>query len=84
MRSRFCDSALSCYISDEAVIRLRRRLLHSVELNEAGKDLLGLGAEDYSAVASVPDTVISKTASWQDLAPGNTETGSIGVRDAAE
>jgi len=32
----------------------------------------------------VPDTVISKTASWQDLEPGNTEMASIGARDAAE
>lgn len=57
--------------SDEAVIRLRRRLLDSVRRHEAGEDPLGLVMEDYSAVAAIPDTVIPKTADWRQLAPGN-------------
>ena len=56
MRSRFCDSALSCYISDEAVIRLRRRLLHSVELNEAGKDLRSRHGDIKNSLLARPRT----------------------------
>jgi phthalate 4,5-dioxygenase oxygenase subunit len=61
--------------SDEAVIRLRRRLLDSVSLNEEGKNPLGLEIEDYSLVAAIPDSVILQTERWQDLAPGNMGPG---------
>ena len=57
--------------SDEAVIRLRNRLLESVRRNERGEDPIGLSIEDYSPVVSVPDTIIPKTGDWRDLAPGN-------------
>ena len=67
----------------EAVIRLRRRLLDSVALNEAGKDPLGLAIEDYRPVASIPDSIITKGADWRDLAPGNRIISSAG-RQAAE
>lgn len=70
--------------SDEGVIRLRRRLLESVALNEAGKDPLGLDIEDYSGVAAIPDTVIPKSARWQDLAPGNMGSGDSRRGEAAE
>ena len=70
--------------SDEAVIRLRRRLLDSVALNEAGGDPLGLTVEDYSNVVAVPDTVIPKSADWTDLARGNSETGRTVRGEAAE
>jgi len=70
--------------SDEAVIRLRRRLMESVALNEAGKDPLGLEIEDYSSVAAIPDTVIPQTARWQDLAPGNMGSGVAAKEEAAE
>ena len=55
--------------SDEAVIRLRRRLLESVRRNEAGEDPIGLAIEDYSPVASIPDSVIAKSADWRDSHP---------------
>ena len=61
--------------SDEAVIRLRRRLLDSVAMNENGQDPLGLHVTDYSKVLAVPDTIIPKSSRWQDLATGNTCTG---------
>jgi len=70
--------------SDEAVIRLRRRLLESVALNEAGKDPLGLKIEDYSSVAAIPDSVIPQSENWQDLAPGNMGSGRAGKGEAAE
>jgi len=70
--------------SDEAVIRLRRRLLDSVALNEAGKDPLGLQVEDYSDVVAVPDTIIPQSGRWQDLAPGNMRTGTDAKGQAAE
>ena len=70
--------------SDEAVIRLRRRLLESVALNEAGKDPLGLEIEDYSSVAAIPDSVIPQSENWQDLAPGNMGSGGAGKGEAAE
>ena len=70
--------------SDEAVIRLRRRLLDSVALNEAGGNPLGLTVEDYSNVVAVPDTVIPKSADWTDLARGNSETGRTVRGEAAE
>ena len=70
--------------SDEAVIRLRRRLLDSVALNEAGKDPLGLKIEDYSSVAAIPDTVIPQTSNWQDLAPGNMGSSLVAKGEAAE
>ena len=70
--------------SDEAVIRLRRRLMESVALNEAGKDPLGLEIKDYSSVAAIPDTVIPQTARWQDLAPGNMGSGIAAKEEAAE
>lgn len=70
--------------SDEAVIRLRRRLLESVALNEAGKDPLGLKIEDYSSVAAIPDSVIPQSENWQDLAPGNMGSGGAGKGEAAE
>lgn len=70
--------------SDEAVIRLRRRLLESVALNEAGKDPLGLEIEDYSSVAAIPDSVIPQSENWQDLAPGNMGSGRAGKGEAAE
>ena len=64
--------------SDEAVIRLRRRLLDSVAMNENGQDPLGLHVTDYSKVLAVPDTIIPKSSRWQDLATGNTCTGAEG------
>ena len=70
--------------SDEAVIRLRRRLLDSVALNEAGEDPLGLEIEDYSSVAAIPDSVIPQTENWQDLAPGNMGSGRPAKGEAAE
>ena len=70
--------------SDEAVIRLRRRLLDSVALNDAGKDPLGLRVTDYSEVVAVPDTIISKSGRWQDLAVGNSRTGAVTKNEAAE
>lgn len=70
--------------SDEAVIRLRRRLLDSIALNEAGKDPLGLGVENYSSVAAIPDSIIPKTADWQDLAPGNMGSGRVAKTEAAD
>lgn len=70
--------------SDEAVIRLRRRLLESVRRNEAGEDPIGLDIEDYSKVAAVADTVIAKGARWQDLAPDNLGLGSGDASEAAE
>jgi phthalate 4,5-dioxygenase oxygenase subunit len=70
--------------SDEAVIRLRRRLLESVALNEAGKDPLGLKIEDYSSVAAIPDSVIPQSENWQALAPGNMGSGRAGKGEAAE
>ena len=70
--------------SDEAVIRLRRRLLESVALNEAGKDPLGLKIEDYSSVAAIPDSVIPQSENWQDLAPGNMGSGRAAKGEAAE
>ena len=70
--------------SDEAVIRLRRRLLESVALNEAGEDPLGLHVTNYSDVVAVPDTVIPKTGRWQDLAVVNSRTGAEKTGQAAE
>ena len=70
--------------SDKAVIRLRRRLLDSVALNEAGKDPLGLEIEDYSSVAAIPDSVIPQSENWQDLAPGNMGSGRAAKGEAAE
>ena len=70
--------------SDEAVIRLRRRLLESVAMNEAGEDPLGLHVTDYSDVVAVPDTIIPQSGRWQDLVPGNTETGADAKGQAAE
>ncbi|MEC7488869.1 MAG: Rieske 2Fe-2S domain-containing protein [Pseudomonadota bacterium] len=70
--------------SDEAVIRLRRRLLQSVELNEVGKEPLGLDIEDYSNVAAVPDTLIPQSGRWQDLAQGIRKQEPAGLGSAAE
>ena len=70
--------------SDEAVIRLRRRLLDSVALNEAGRDPLGLEIEDYSSVAAIPDSVIPQSENWQDLAPGNMGSGRAAKGEVTE
>ena len=70
--------------ADEAVIRLRRRLLESVRLNEAGEDPIGLHIEDYSKVVAVADTVIPKGARWQDLVPNNLGIGGGKAAQAAE
>lgn len=67
--------------SDGAVIRLRKRLLESVRLNEAGKDPLGLSIADYSTVRARAETVLTEGERWQDLVPGNTADT---VRVAAE
>ena len=67
--------------SDGAVIRLRKRLLESVRLNEAGGDPLGLAITDYSTVRARAETVLTEGERWQDLVPGNTAQP---VRVAAE
>ena len=61
--------------ADEAVIRLRRRLLESVKRHEAGEDPIALGVTDYSKVAAVADTVIPVGSRWQALTPGNMGLG---------
>tara|TARA_Y100001936_G_C15804570_1_gene523320 strand:+ start:27 stop:218 length:192 start_codon:yes stop_codon:yes gene_type:complete len=63
---------------------LRRRLLDSVALNDAGKDPLGLQVTDYSEVVAVPDTIIPQSGRWQDLAVGNSRTGAVTKIEAAE
>jgi len=67
--------------SDAAVIRLRKRLLESVRLNEAGKEPLGLAIESYSTVRARAETILTEGERWQDLVSGNTATP---VRIAAE
>jgi nitrite reductase/ring-hydroxylating ferredoxin subunit len=69
--------------SDEAVIRLRRRLLESVQRHEAGEDPIALRVTDYSKVEALADTVIPVGARWQDLAPHNMGVGKTKGRNKA-
>ena len=55
--------------ADRAVVYLRRRLLESVRRAEAGGDPIGVSISDYTHVAALVDTIIDKTARWQDVTP---------------
>lgn len=61
--------------ADQAVVHLRRRLLESVRLHEAGHDPIGLHLTDLSSVEALCDTVVPTDESWQDLLQGNMVVG---------
>lgn len=63
--------------ADQAVVRLRQRLLHCVRLNEAGKPPLGLFIEDMTKVGC-PSSNMNRGESWRSLVPGHA------IHEAAE
>ncbi len=63
--------------SDEAVIRIRQRLLEAVKMHEAGNDPLGLKITNYAKVEAICDTVINCDSRWQNLAPNNLGLGTV-------
>lgn len=54
--------------SDAAIMRVRRRLLDSVELHQTGKAPLGLMHEDMSAMLA-RDVDLAAGLPWQDIVP---------------
>jgi len=56
--------------ADQAVVRLRRRLMECVRLVEAGEPPLGAMIEDMTRVGA-PDRIVEEGTRWQDLAPGH-------------
>jgi len=61
--------------ADSAVVRLRKRMLDSLRLYQAGKPPLGVEIADYSKVRSLADTNVPKGRHWQDLLPDNLGQG---------
>jgi phthalate 4,5-dioxygenase len=58
--------------ADQAVVRLRRRMMDCVRLNEAGETPLGLMIADLTKVLA-RDRDIGADERWQDLAPEHTD-----------
>jgi phthalate 4,5-dioxygenase oxygenase subunit len=63
--------------ADRAVVHLRRRLLDSLRLHEAGDDPIALRLADLSTVEALCDTVVATDESWQELLPGNMAVGAF-------
>lgn len=63
--------------ADRAVVHLRRRLLESLRLHEAGDDPIALRLADLSTVEALCDTVVATDESWQELLPGNMAVGAF-------
>lgn len=70
--------------ADAAVVRLRRRLLDSVERSQAGQAPIAHGVEDLSGVAALADTVIGINEPWEPLLPNNRPVGEMAVFDPNE
>ena len=51
--------------ADQAVVRLRRRLLDCVKLVEAGEEPLGLTREDYTNISCTSDAPLDQP--WQSV-----------------
>jgi phenylpropionate dioxygenase-like ring-hydroxylating dioxygenase large terminal subunit len=58
--------------ADQAVVRLRRRMMDAVLMEEAGQDPPGLMTEDMTRIAA-RDQDIAGDRRWQDLAPEHRE-----------
>ena len=67
--------------ADRAVVHLRRRLLESVRLHEAGELPIGLDIADLSSVQALCDTVVPVGERWQALLAGNMETAEVPEAD---
>lgn len=63
--------------ADRAVLHLRRRLLESVRLHEAGGEPIGLPLTDLSPVEALCDTVVPVDEEWRALLPGNMPIGEL-------
>lgn len=59
--------------ADLAVVRLRRRLMECIRLDQAGEPPLGVMIANMSTVAA-PDVDVASDFPWRDLAPMHRET----------
>ena len=56
--------------ADQAVVRLRRRVLDNIKLLESGSDPIGVMTEDLTTLVATDMNVPANTP-WQDLAKAN-------------